>query len=63
MEKFQFKLELLVSKGDVAMAGITGIGSMITQNVNQKQEIRMPQQPAAPSIFSGLTGMLPGAKR
>jgi hypothetical protein len=63
MEKFQMKLELLVSKADLPMAGISGIGSMITQNVNQKQEIRMPQQPAPQSIFSGLTGMLPGGKR
>ena len=62
-QKFHMKCEMLVSVGENQMTGLTGIGAMITQNVNQKQEIRMPQQPAAPSLFSGLTGMLPGSKR
>jgi hypothetical protein len=56
-------MELLVSKADLPMQGISGIGALTTQNINQKQEIRMPQQSGPRSIFSGLADMLPGAKR
>ena len=62
-EAFDFDMELLVSKADLPMQGISGIGALTTQNINQKQEIRMPQQSGPRSIFSGLADMLPGAKR
>ena len=42
-ENFDFMLELLVSKGDVAMAGMTGTGAMITNQSSSKQTINMPQ--------------------
>ena len=62
-EAFDFDMELLVSKADLPMQGISGIGALTTQNINQKQEIRMPQQPAPQSIFSGLAGLLPGGRK
>ena len=62
-QKFHMKCEMLVSVGENQMTGLTGIGAMITQNVNQKQEIRMPQQPAPTSIFDGVTRLLPGGRR
>ena len=57
MQKFIFKLRALVPKGDVPIAGLTGITALITTNVNQKQyqEVRMPIQATAPqSLFSGV---------
>jgi hypothetical protein len=50
-EEFDFDLELLVSKGDVAMTGLTGIGAMVTNQSNSKQEIRMPVQQKPPGFF------------
>jgi hypothetical protein len=50
-EEFDFDLELLVSKGDVAMTGLTGIGAMVTNNSNSKTEVRMPTQPKPPGFF------------
>lgn len=43
-EDFDFGLELLVSKSDIQMPGMSGIGAMITNQSTSKQEIRMPQQ-------------------
>jgi len=50
-ENFDFELELLVSKGDVQLAGLTGMGTMITQQSTSKQEIRMPQQQKTPGFW------------
>lgn len=50
-EEFDFDLELLVSKGDVAMTGLTGIGAMVTNQSNSKQEIRMPSPQKPPGFF------------
>ena len=57
-EIFDFELELMVSRGDMEMKGVSGITSMISQNVSQKQEVRMPQQQPQPSLFSGLSSVL-----
>jgi hypothetical protein len=46
MQKLIFRLRSYVSMGDTPMTGMTGVTAMITTNQNQKQEIRMPQQPA-----------------
>jgi len=51
MENLDFELELLVSKADAPMAGLSGIGSMITSQSSQKQEIRMPQQQKSPGFW------------
>jgi hypothetical protein len=61
MQKFIFKLRALVPKGDVPIAGMTGITAMITSNAYQKQvqEVRMPvQQAAGQSLFSGVKAYL-----
>jgi len=50
-ENFDFDMELLVSKGDVAMQGMTGIGAMITNQQSSKQEIRMPPQQKTGSFW------------
>ena len=63
MQKFIFKLRSLVPKGDVQIQGVTGVTAMITQNANQRQEIRMPQQQAQPGLFSGVMGLLPGGRK
>lgn len=57
VENLDFELELLVSKADMPMAGLSGIGSMITTSTNQKQEIRMPQQQSPPGLFAGLANL------
>lgn len=57
VENLDFELELLVSKADMPMSGLSGIGSMITSQSSQKQEIRMPQQQSAPGLFSGITNL------
>ena len=44
MQKLIFRLRSYVSMGDTPLAGMTGVTAMITTNVNQKQDIRMPQQ-------------------
>jgi len=57
MQKFIFKLRALVPKGDVPVAGVTGVTAMITRNTNQKmvQDVRMPVQSApTQSLFSGV---------
>lgn len=58
MQKFIFKLRSLVPKGDVPIAGVTGVTAMITTQQNQKQEVRMQQQQAPSSIFGGLTNLV-----
>lgn len=58
MQKFIFKLRSLVPKGDIPIAGVTGVTAMITTQTNQKQELRMPQQQAPNSIFSGVNNLL-----
>jgi len=58
MQKFIFKLRSLVPKGDVPIAGVTGVTAMITTQQNTKQELRMPQQQAPSSIFSGVSNLL-----
>jgi hypothetical protein len=58
MKKFIFKLRALVPKGDVPIAGVTGVTAMITTNSNIKQEVRMPQQQAPSSIFDGAAKLL-----
>jgi len=66
MQKFIFKLRALVPKGDVPIAGMTGVTAMITTNVNQKQfqEVRMPVQQNAPqSLFSGVKQYLNRGKQ
>jgi hypothetical protein len=50
-EDFDFSLELLVSKSDVQMPGMSGIGAMITNQSSSKQEIRMPQQQKQPGFW------------
>lgn len=60
MQKFIFKLRSLVPKGDVPVAGVTGVTAMITTNTNSKQEIRMPMQQAPGSIFDGASRWLRG---
>lgn len=62
-ETFDFEMELMVSRGDMEMKGVSGITSMISQNVSQKQEVRMPQQQAQPSLFSGIAGLLPSRSK
>lgn len=57
VENLDFELELLVSKADMPMAGLSGIGSMITSQSSQKQEIRMPQQQSPPGLFAGLASL------
>jgi hypothetical protein len=57
MENLDFELELLVSKADMPMSGLSGIGSMITSQTSQKQEIRMPQQQSPPGLFAGLASL------
>jgi len=57
MENLDFELELLVSKADMPMTGLSGIGSMITSQTSQKQEIRMPQQQSPPGLFAGLASL------
>ena len=56
MQEFLFLLRSYVAKGDVPLAGLTGVGAMITTHSQQKQEIRYPQQPQA---GFGLLDMLP----
>lgn len=53
MQKFVFKLRSLVPKGDIAIAGVTGITAMITSQSSQKQSITMaqPPQPKSPSFL------------
>ena len=58
MGKFIFKLRSRVPKGDIPIAGMTGITAMITTNSNLKQEVRMPQQQVSSSIFDGVGKML-----
>jgi hypothetical protein len=58
VENFEMELELLVSKADEPMAGLSGIGSMITSQSSQKQEIRMPQQQSPPGLFSGISNWI-----
>jgi hypothetical protein len=54
MQKFFFKVRSLVPKSDIQLPGLSGVGAMITTTTNQKQEIRMPQQPATQSFLSTL---------
>jgi len=61
MQKFIFRLRSLVPKGDIPIAGVTGVTAMITTQSNQKNELRMPQQQAPTSIFGGV-GKLIGGK-
>ena len=56
MQEFLFLLRSYVSKGDVPLAGLTGIGAMITTHSQQKQEIRYPNQQQA---SFGLLDMIP----
>lgn len=56
MQEFLFMLRSYVAKGDVPLAGLTGVGAMITTHSQQKQEIRYPTQQQ--SSF-GLIDMLP----
>ena len=60
MQKFVFLLRSLVAKGDTPLAGLTGVGAMITTHTNQKsvQDIRYPQQPSF-----GLMDLLPWGRR
>ena len=58
MQKFIFKIRSLVPKGDIPVAGVTGVTAMITTNSNVKQEVRMPQQQAPSSIFDGAARLL-----
>jgi hypothetical protein len=58
MQKFIFKIRSLVPKGDIPVAGVTGVTAMITTNSNIKQEVRMPQQHAPSSIFDGAAKLL-----
>ena len=51
IQKFYFKISSLVPKGDTPVQGVTGITAMITNQSTSKQEIRMPQQPAASSFW------------
>ena len=51
MQKFIFKIRSLVSRSDTPTQGLSGIGSMITNQSTSKQEIRMPQQQAASSFW------------
>ncbi len=63
MQKFIFKLRSLVPKGDVPLAGVTGVTAMITTTQNVKQDIRMPQQPAPSSFLGDVRNLLPGGKK
>ena len=56
MQKLIFRLRSYVSMGDTPLAGMTGVTAMITTNQNQKQEIRMPQQPDSHRIQYGPGG-------
>lgn len=56
MQEFLFLLRSYVSKGDVPLAGLTGVGAMITTHSQQKQEIRYPNQQQA---SFGLLDMIP----
>ena len=46
-----FELRLLVSRCDTPALGMSGIGAMITQNQNVKQDIRYPQQPTTQGFW------------
>jgi hypothetical protein len=50
-QEILFELRLLVSRCDTPAMGMSGVGAMITSNVNQKQDIRMPQQPQAQGFW------------
>jgi len=50
-QEILFELRLLVSRCDTAAVGMSGVGAMITTNMNQKQDIRMPQQPQAQGFW------------
>ena len=56
MQEFLFLLRSYVAKGDVPLAGLTGVGAMITTHSQQKQEIRYP---SVPQSSFGLLDMLP----
>jgi hypothetical protein len=56
MQEFLFLLRSYVAKGDVPLAGLTGVGAMITTHSQQKQEIRYPNQQQA---SFGLLDMIP----
>ena len=56
MQEFLFMLRSYVAKGDTQLAGLTGVGAMITTHSQQKQEIRYPTQQQA---GFGLLDMLP----
>jgi hypothetical protein len=49
VENFEFELEILVSKADLPMAGVSGITAMAASSAKQEQTIRMPQQPQVPA--------------
>jgi hypothetical protein len=61
-ELFDFGLELLVSKGDVEMKGLTGISAMITAKNEMKQDIRLPPPAAPAKSFPFFPSLLGGKK-
>jgi hypothetical protein len=51
MQKLLFRMRSYVSQGDIPLAGLTGIGAMISTNQKQEQTIRMPQQQQQQTSF------------